>query len=60
LTWTISEGPKTPNNWFTTTSEVIQTWIAGLIPDSLGAMDWKRLLASITGSVAQELLAGSY
>jgi YD repeat-containing protein len=26
------------------------------LPDSLGAMDWKRLLAHITGSVTQELL----
>jgi C-terminal processing protease CtpA/Prc len=49
------QGPKTPNNWFTTTSEVIQTLIAGMIPDLLWSMDWKRLLAYITGSVDQEL-----
>jgi hypothetical protein len=31
-------------------------FIAGMIPDPLWPMDWKRLLADITGSVDQEIL----
>lgn len=35
---------------------VVAPLLAGVIPDSLWPMDWKRLLAYITGSVDKELL----
>jgi hypothetical protein len=35
---------------------MMQILIAAMIPDSLWPIDWKRLLACITGSVDQELL----